>query len=76
MKCIDATRLASESQDRELGLAERTSLQMHLVICAGCRRFNAQLGVLRQAMRRVDALSEDGLSGGPAEPGRDEGPPR
>lgn len=62
MKCIDATRLASESQDRELGLAERTSLQMHLVICAGCRRFNAQLGVLRQALRRVDALSEDGLA--------------
>lgn len=76
MKCIDATRLASESQDRDLSLAERTSLQMHLVICAGCRRFNAQLGVLRQALRRVDALSEDGLSSGPDESGKDKGSPR
>lgn len=61
MKCIDATRLASESQDRDLSLPERASLQMHLMICTGCRRFNAQLGVLRQALRRVDALSDDGL---------------
>lgn len=61
MKCIDATRLASESQDRDLSLPERASLQMHLMICTGCRRFNAQLGVLRQALRRVDALADDGL---------------
>lgn len=61
MKCIDATRLASESQDRDLSLPERASLQMHLMICTGCRRFNAQLGVLRQALHRVDALSDDGL---------------
>lgn len=61
MKCIDATRLASESQDRSLSLPEKASLQMHLLVCTGCRRFNEQLGVLRQALRRVDTLSDDGL---------------
>jgi hypothetical protein len=76
MKCIDATRLASESQDRDLSLAERTSLQMHLVICSGCRRFNAQLGVLRQALRRVDALSEKGLDPGRADADKGDTPPR
>ncbi|HIV71885.1 MAG TPA: zf-HC2 domain-containing protein [Candidatus Aquabacterium excrementipullorum] len=75
MKCIDATRLASESQDRELSLAERASLQMHLVICSGCRRFNAQLGVLRQALRRVDHLSEDGLASRDGDDGHEDAPP-
>lgn len=73
MKCIDATRLASESQDRHLSLAERSSLQMHLVICSGCRRFNAQLGVLRQALHRVGDLSETGLD--PDQDDRGDSPP-
>lgn len=79
MKCIDATRLASESQDRELSLGERASLRMHLVVCAGCRRFNAQMGVLRRALRRVDQLTEAGLSddgaGPPGRPAPDAGDP-
>lgn len=75
MKCIDATRLASESQDRELSLTERASLQMHLVICSGCRRFTSQLGVLRQASRRVEHLSADGLASGQSDDAHEDAPP-
>lgn len=75
MKCIDATRLASESQDRSLSLSEKASLQVHLLVCSGCRRFNDQLGVLRQALRRVDTLSDKGLdTAGRSSAGTDDAP--
>lgn len=51
LTCAQATRMLSESQDRDLGTAERTVLRMHTWICSGCRNFGGQLGFLRQAMR-------------------------
>ncbi|MBN8717434.1 MAG: hypothetical protein J0H95_10785 [Xanthomonadales bacterium] len=41
----------SESQEHPLPLATVISLRMHLVLCSGCRNFDRQLGVLRQATR-------------------------
>ena len=51
LNCVQATRLLSESQDRELGVSERTVLRVHTWICSGCRTFGGQLGFLRQAMK-------------------------
>jgi hypothetical protein len=51
LNCHDATRLLSQSQERVLSLAERARLRMHLAFCAGCRRFEQQLGFLRGALR-------------------------
>jgi hypothetical protein len=51
LSCKDATRLMSEAQDRKLGLAERLQLDMHLVICKGCRNFNEQMIFLRRVCR-------------------------
>jgi hypothetical protein len=65
MNCEQATRLASDAQDRPLTLSEQASLRLHTLICVGCRRFNAQMGVLRQAMQ--------GLSSGRAAPPADGG---
>ena len=51
LSCKDATRLMSEAQDRNLGLAERVQLEMHLAICKGCRSFSEQMAFLRRACR-------------------------
>lgn len=50
MNCDRATRLMSESQDRPLTSAERTTLRMHTWVCEGCRNFKGQVGFIRQAM--------------------------
>ena len=59
LSCREATRLMSASQERRLGLIERVRLQLHWRICAACRNFNGQLGVLRDAMRRYAKRSDD-----------------
>lgn len=51
LNCRDATRLMSEAQERELGMKERMSLKMHVMMCSGCRNFGQQMHTLRQAMR-------------------------
>ena len=51
LNCEQATRMMSESQERDLGMSERTVLRMHKWICSGCRNFGGQLGFLREAMK-------------------------
>lgn len=50
--CKQVHRLVIEGQDRKLGFAERLSVRVHLMICATCRRFDGQMNLLRQALRR------------------------
>ena len=50
--CREVHRLVIEAQDRKLGFAERLSMRVHLILCATCRRFDAQMELLRQAIRR------------------------
>ncbi|MBL8415849.1 MAG: zf-HC2 domain-containing protein [Propionivibrio sp.] len=50
--CREVHRLVIEAQDRKLGFAERLSMRVHLILCAACRRFDAQMDLLRQAIRR------------------------
>lgn len=53
MNCKQATRLVSQSQDRELSLPERIRLRFHLFICSGCSNYNKQMAFLRKAMRKL-----------------------
>jgi predicted anti-sigma-YlaC factor YlaD len=53
ISCKEASRLVSQSHDRELSLGERVRLRVHLAICRGCRAFSAQLAFLRRAVRRL-----------------------
>ena len=50
--CKEVHRLVIEGQDRRLSAPERIALRMHLLICNACRRFEAQMALLREAVRR------------------------
>ncbi|WP_322628811.1 zf-HC2 domain-containing protein [Halothiobacillus sp.] len=47
LKCREATHLLSERLERDLSLGERMSLQVHTLICSGCRNFGHQMTALR-----------------------------
>lgn len=60
--CREVHRLTSEGMDRDLSLVERTRVRMHLLVCAACRNFSAQMQLIRRAMKQVtpaDKLEED-----------------
>ncbi len=59
MSCEQATRLASERQERSLTLRENTELKMHLMICSGCREFSRQIDALRSLIRRQSDAEQD-----------------
>lgn len=71
LNCEQATRLLSESQERDLAMSERTMLRVHTWICEGCRNFGGQLGFIRQAMQGFAA--REGDAGLPKD--EDAGPP-
>ncbi len=49
--CREATRLQSEALDHPLTGAQRWGLKIHLFLCKWCRRYRAQLQLLRLAAR-------------------------
>lgn len=56
LTCKETTRLVSQGLDRELAFGERVALRLHLAICVGCRRANAQMRFLRKAVREIAAI--------------------
>ena len=50
--CKEVHHLVIEGQDRQLSLMERSSVRVHLMKGGACRRFEAQMDFLRQALRR------------------------
>jgi hypothetical protein len=58
ISCKEASRLVSQSQDRQLSLGEQVALRLHLAICRGCRAFSVQLAFLRRAVRRLAEADE------------------
>ena len=60
LPCREASRLASESLDRDLGAIDRLALRSHLLCCSACRRYRRQIGLLRDAMRQIAARAESG----------------
>lgn len=53
MSCKEAAQLMSQDLDRKLSLVERLGLQLHLVICQGCRATERHFAFLHAAARRV-----------------------
>jgi hypothetical protein len=51
--CREVHQLVSEGMDRPLTLVERARMRLHLVVCEACTRFDAQMLLIRQAMRRL-----------------------
>jgi len=49
LSCKDSTQLMSAAQDRPLDIGEQLGLEMHLLICSGCRRYRQQMDFLHQA---------------------------
>lgn len=60
LNCKEVTHLLSQAQDRQLSLAERLSLRLHLAICRGCSNFSGQIDFLRQACRRYTDRGDSG----------------
>jgi hypothetical protein len=50
LSCREASRLISESLDRNLTRRERWSLRIHTAICTACQRFAKQIKLLRDAI--------------------------
>jgi predicted anti-sigma-YlaC factor YlaD len=53
LSCKEASRLLSQSLDREMTLGELARLRLHLTLCDACRNFSRQLKQLRQAVARL-----------------------
>ena len=53
LTCKEATSLASQGLDRRLGVLERISLRLHLLVCDGCSRVARQFAFMRAAVRQL-----------------------
>jgi len=62
MMCKEAARLISESYQRPLGLGERVSLRVHLMMCKACRNFKEQARLIREAARRWNERGSEAVS--------------
>jgi len=58
LSCKDVTRLLSESMDRSLPLGRRIGVRFHLLICRFCARYERQLLLIRETVRRLTATEE------------------
>lgn len=55
LSCRDATRLISESMDRTLPVGKRIGVRLHLLLCRFCARYERQLLLIRDTLRRIAA---------------------
>jgi hypothetical protein len=58
LSCKDVTQLLSESMDRSLPLGKRVGVRFHLLICRFCARYERQLLLIRETVRRLSATEE------------------
>lgn len=57
--CREITALVLQAEDRRLGLGERLSVRMHMLICKACPRFLQQVSLMRKASARWRSYSEE-----------------
>jgi hypothetical protein len=62
LNCKEATKLASQSLDRELSFRERVGIKIHYILCRACRSFLKQIRFLRLASQLLDEHFEDEFS--------------
>ena len=53
LRCDQASRLISNSQETPLNKAERLALSFHLLICRVCRKYKKQLKFMRDILSRL-----------------------
>ena len=53
LSCKDVTRLISESMDHSLPFGKRVGVRLHLLICKFCARYERQLLLIRETVRRL-----------------------
>ena len=58
LSCKDVTRLLSESMDHSLPLGKRVGVRLHLLICKFCARYERQLLLIRETVRRLAAMED------------------
>lgn len=59
INCKEASRLISQGFDREMTMADRISLRVHLTVCEACTKFRAQLEFLRKAVAALAGRGDD-----------------
>jgi len=66
LSCKDVTQLISESMDRPLPLRKRIGMRLHLLMCKFCSRYERQLLLIRETVRRLVATEDrpEGVPGG------------
>jgi len=62
LTCKQASQIISQSLDGPLTWSDRLRLKFHLFICNACKRFNQQLKILSDAVRRTTQLAENDSS--------------
>jgi hypothetical protein len=50
--CREVAAILVAREDRDLGLADRLALRMHMVICEACPKFERQMLTLRNSMQQ------------------------
>ena len=58
LSCRDVTRLISESMDGSLPVGTRIGVRLHLLVCRFCARYERQLRLIRDTVRRIVAEEE------------------
>jgi hypothetical protein len=68
LRCEAASQLLSRELDEALPFLDLLALSCHVALCRSCRRFRAQIRLIRKAVRRREQLlaeshsAEGGLS--------------
>jgi hypothetical protein len=50
--CKEVTALLVAREDRQLPMVERVALRFHLAACKACPKFERQMAIMREALRR------------------------
>jgi hypothetical protein len=58
LNCKQVSKLVSQEMEKPLSLSERIGLNLHLMMCVGCRNFKKQMGFLRRACERFPEKME------------------
>lgn len=57
--CIDITQLISEAQDRKLVFSESLEIQLHLMMCSGCRAYKHNIAQLKDITQQHNQAADD-----------------
>jgi len=58
LSCKDVTQLLSESMDTSLPISRRVGVRLHLLMCKFCARYERQLLLIRETVRRLVETEE------------------